>query len=256
MRVRPGGPAYRHLPVRGRIIGKRGVVKFFGYPANPYGARRRAGCLPDNPKQVAILPAIQVQSGYTGMIVGDVQRLNAQLQGSLRSNTDTECRLAIGFVPIERLGERRVVLVGKSLRARLEAYKGPRMRDAIRIAAEELPGGVAIRTLRKGARSRVVAQRQPGAAIFACFIVGCHEVQSAAFTQPQVRARLQRMIRIVIMMRLVVPAIVALVPEFQAAASRFEPQQQAGRERPDLRRLHLRRALKNVAVVEGLDAER
>src|SRR5207302_8748882 len=152
------------------------------------------------------------------------QRLNAQLQGSLRSNTDTECRLAIGFVPIERLGERRVVLVGKSLRARLEAYKGPRMRDAIRIAAEELPGGVAIRTLRKGARSRVETQRQPGAAIFVCFIVGRHEVQSAAFTQQQVRARLQRMIGVVVVTGLVVPAIVALVPEFQAAASRFEPQ--------------------------------
>src|SRR5256885_10019944 len=163
MRVGPGGPAYRHLPVRGRIIGKSGGVKFFGYPANPYGARRRAGCFPYNPKQVAILPAIQVQSGCTGMIVRDVQCLNAQLQGSLRSNTDTECRLAIGFVPIERLGERQVVLVGKFLRARLEAYKGPRMRNAIRVAAMELPGGVAIRTLRKGARSRVETQRQPGA---------------------------------------------------------------------------------------------
>src|SRR5256885_4903025 len=46
--------------------------------------------------------------------------LHAQLQGSLRSNTDTECRLAIRFVSIERLGERQVVLVGKFLCSRLE----------------------------------------------------------------------------------------------------------------------------------------
>src|SRR6202035_2369122 len=114
-------------------------------------------------KQVAILPAIQVQSGCTGTIVGDVSRLRAQLERSLRSNTDTECRLAIGFVSIERLGERQVVLVGKFLRSRFENHKGPRMRDAIRIAGKVLPGGVAIRILRKGARSRVNTHRQPGA---------------------------------------------------------------------------------------------
>src|SRR5213076_2055712 len=51
------------------------------------------------------------------------------------------------------------------------------------------------------------------------------EIQSAAFTQQQVRARLQRMIGIVIATRPVVPAVVAPVPEFQAAASRFEPHQ-------------------------------
>src|SRR5437660_4980854 len=134
MRVRPGGPAYRHLPVRGGIIRESGVVKSLGYPADPHGPRRRAGCFPHNPKQVAILPAIQVQSGCTGMIVRDVQRLHTQLQGSLRSNTDTECRLAIGLVPIERLGDSRAVLVGKSLLARLEAYEGARMRETIRIA--------------------------------------------------------------------------------------------------------------------------
>jgi hypothetical protein len=86
-----GGPAYRHLPVRGRIIGESGIVKFFGYPANPHGAGPRACCFLYNPKQVAILPAIQVQSGCTGMIVRDVSRPHAQLQGSLRSNADTEC---------------------------------------------------------------------------------------------------------------------------------------------------------------------
>src|SRR5256885_5503339 len=36
---------------------------------------------------------------------------------------------------------------------------------------------------------RSETQRQPGAAIFVCFIVGRHEVQSAAFTQQQVRDR-------------------------------------------------------------------
>src|SRR2546429_7398140 len=50
-----------------------------------------------------------------------------------RSNTDTECRLAIGFVPFERLGERRVVLVGDLIGARLEAYKGPRDRKSTRL---------------------------------------------------------------------------------------------------------------------------
>src|SRR2546430_17001275 len=122
------------------------------------------------------------------MIVRDVQRLHAQLQGGLRSNTDTECRLAIGFVPIERLGERQVVLVGDLIGARLEAYKGPRMRDAVRIAAKELPGGVAIRTLRKAASSRVDARRQPGAAIFVCLIVGRPQSQAAASTQQQALA--------------------------------------------------------------------
>src|SRR2546421_2083870 len=144
------------------------------------------------------------------MIVGDVSRLHAELEGSLRSKTDTECRLAIGFVSIEGLGERQVVPVGKFLPARLENYKGPRMRDAIRIAGKVLPVGVAIRILRKGAGSRVDTYRQPGAAIFVRFIVGRHEVQSAAFTHQQVCARLQRMIGIVIATGLVVPAIVAL----------------------------------------------
>jgi len=81
-------------------------------------------------------------------IIREVLRLHAQLQGSLRLNTDTESHLAI--IATELLGARQVVLVDKLLRVRLESDKGPHMRDAIHIAGKELPGGVAIRPLQKG----------------------------------------------------------------------------------------------------------
>ena len=47
--------------------------------------------------------------------------------------------MPIGVVSIELPGAREVVLVGKLLRVRLESYKGPRMRDPIRIPGKELP---------------------------------------------------------------------------------------------------------------------
>ena len=138
MRVRPGGPAYRHLPVRARKIGASGVVKFLLDLTNQYGARRLGRCFPYNSKQVAILPAIRAQSRYPGMVVVDVSRPYAQLQGSLRSNAKTECRLAIGVVSIELLRARAIVLVGKTLRTPLESHKGPSLRNAIRVASQKL----------------------------------------------------------------------------------------------------------------------
>jgi len=49
--------------------GERGR-QIFWLPANPHGASSSRLLLPYNPQQIAILPAIQVQSGCTGTIVG------------------------------------------------------------------------------------------------------------------------------------------------------------------------------------------
>ena len=82
-------------------------------------------CLPHNSEQVAILAAVRVHSGYPRIGVLNVSRTYADLEGSLRSNTNTECNLAIGVITIELLRARAIVLVGQIFRARLRGPQTP-----------------------------------------------------------------------------------------------------------------------------------